>query len=213
MNHPRILIADDHTLICEALRKLIEPQYQVVAIVGDGRALLDAACSLCPDVVLLDVAMPLLNGIDAGRRLKQITPKVKLVYLTMNPDCDVAAEAFRIGASGYLLKTSASTELLKAIEEALRGGRYVTPPVAQEMETAACRDPQALRRNRSLTERQREVLQLVAEGYSMEQIALILNITARTVAFHKYRIMEEFGIGNNADLVLFAVRQNLVSAA
>jgi DNA-binding NarL/FixJ family response regulator len=213
MNRPRILIADDHTLICEALRKMIEPEYQVVGSVGDGRSLLETAPLLRPDVVLLDVAMPLLNGIDAGRQLKRIMPRTKLIYLTMNADRDVAVEAFRIGASGYLLKSSAGPELLKAIRETLRGGRYITPPVADCMKLTLCRAPQALHHNKTLTERQREVLQLIAEGYSMEQIALILNITIRTVAFHKYRIMEEFKIGNNADLVIFAVRQNLVSAA
>jgi DNA-binding NarL/FixJ family response regulator len=192
---------------------MIEPEYQVVGSVGDGHSLLDAAPLLCPDVVLLDVAMPLLNGIDAGRQLKRIMPKTKLIYLTMNPDPDLAAEAFSIGASGYLLKSSAGPELLKAIQEALRGGRYVTPPVADCVKVGFCRAPRALRHNKILTERQREVLQLIAEGYSMEQIALLLKVTARTVAFHKYRIMEEFGIGNNADLVIFAVRQNLVSAA
>lgn len=213
MNRPRILIADDHTLICEALRKMIEPEYRVVGSVGDGRSLLEAAPLLCPDVVLLDVAMPSLNGLDAGRQLKRIMPKTKLIYLTMNPDRDVASEALRIGASGFLLKSSAGHELLKAIQEALRGGRYVTPAVADCMNITLCRASQSLHRNKALTERQREVLQLIAEGYSMEQIALLLKITARTVAFHKYRIMEEFGIGNNADLVIFAVRQNLVSAA
>jgi DNA-binding NarL/FixJ family response regulator len=192
---------------------MIEPQYQVVGTVEDGLSLLKAAPALNPDVVVLDVAMPLLNGLDAGRQLKQTMPRVKLIYLTMNPDCDVATEAFRIGASGYLLKKSAGSELLKAIQEVLGGGRYVTPPVAQDMEQIFCRDPHALKRKRRLTQRQREVLQLIAEGYSMGQIAMILDIATRTVAFHKYRMMEEFGIGNNAELVRFALAQNLISAA
>jgi len=167
MNRPRILIADDHTLICDALRKMIEPEYQVVGSVGDGHSLLDAAPLLCPDVVLLDVAMPLLNGIDAGRQLKRIMPKTKLIYLTMNPDRDLAAEAFRIGASGYLLKTSAGPELLKAIQDALRGGRYVTPPVADGMKVTLCRAPQASRHHKTLTERQREVLHLIRWNKSL----------------------------------------------
>jgi DNA-binding NarL/FixJ family response regulator len=216
MKSPRILIADDHTLVCEAFRKMVEPPYQVVGTVKDGRALLNSAPTLDPDVVLMDVGMPLLNGLDSGRQLKQMMPRVELIYLTMNPDDDVAAEAFRVGASGYLLKTSDGSELLKAIHEVLRGEKYVTPTIARGPERTFrrtfSRDPQALPRKRQLTERQREVLQLIAEGYSMEQTAIILNISARTVAFHKYRIMEEFGIGNNADLILFALRQHLVAA-
>lgn len=212
MKIPRILIADDHTLVCEAFRKMVEPPYQVVGTVKDGRALLNSAPTLNPDVVLIDVGMPLLNGLDSGRQLKQMMPKVKLIYLTMNLDDDVATEAFRIGASGYLLKNSDGSELLKAIHEVLRGGKYVTPTIARELGRTFSRDPQTLPRKRQLTERQREVLQLFAEGYSMEQIALILNIASRTVAFHKYRIMEEFGIGNNADLIRFALREHLVAA-
>lgn len=213
MNRPRVLIADDHTLICEALRNMIEPKYQVVGIVNDGMALLEVAPALNPDVVLLDVLMPLLNGLDAGSQLRRSMPRVKLIYLTMSADCDVATEAFRAGASGYLLKASEGPELLKAIQEVLEGGRYITPPVARDMEQIFCRDPQALQHQRRLTPRQREILQLIAEGYSMSQIAMILNITTRTVAFHKYRVMEEFGIGNNAELIRLAVKQNLVPAA
>lgn len=212
MKAPRILIADDHTLVCEAFRKMVEPPYQVVGTVKDGRALLISAPILNPDVVLVDVGMPLLNGLDSGRQLKQIMPKVKLIYLTMNPDDDVATEAFRIGASGYLLKNSDGSELLKAIHEVLRGGKYVTPTIDRELGRTFPRDPRALPRKRQLTERQREVLQLIAEGYSMEQTGIILNISSRTVAFHKYRIMEEFGIGNNADLFRFALQQHLVAA-
>lgn len=213
MNRARIVIADDHTLICEALRKMIEPQYQVVGTAEDGHSLLKTAIELHPDLILIDVAMPVLNGLDAGRQLKQKMPKVKLIYLTMNPDSDVAAEAFRIGASGYLLKTSAGSELLKAIQEVLRGGRYVTPQTTERMEEIFVRDPEALKRNKRLTERQREVLQLLAEGYSMKQVADLLSLTPRTIAFHKYRMMEELGIKSNAELVRFAMTQHLVPAA
>lgn len=213
METARVLIADDHTLLCDALRKMIEPPYQVVGTVNDGMSLLTTAAALHPDVVLLDIAMPLLNGLDAGRHLKQILPRTMLLFLTMNPDCDLAAEAFRLGASGYLLKSSAGPELLKAIQQVHSGGKYVTPPIAQGMEQVFRRDPQALKHKRTLTDRQREVLQLIAEGYSMEQIGLLLNITTRTVAFHKYRIMEEFGIGNNAELVRLALKHHLVPAA
>jgi signal transduction histidine kinase/FixJ family two-component response regulator len=210
MNSARILIADDHTLICDALRKVIEPPHQVVATVNDGMSLLEIAPVFCPDIVLLDITMPLLNGLDAGRQLKQALPKTMLIFLTMHPDCDLAAEAFRIGASGYLLKNSAGPELLKAIQQVLSGGKYIAPPIADGMEQVFRRDPRALKRNRNMTDRQRQILQLIAEGYSMEQIGLHLKITPRTVAFHKYRIMEEFGIGNNAELVRFALKHHLV---
>jgi DNA-binding NarL/FixJ family response regulator len=213
MNTATILIADDHTLICDALRKMIEPPHQVVGTVNDGLSLLKTAAVLHPDIVLLDIAMPLRNGLDAGRQLKQILPKTILLFLTMNPDWDLAVEAFRVGASGYLLKNSAGPELLKAIDQVLRGGKYVTPPIAQGMEQVSFRDPQALTHTRKLTDRQREVLQLIAEGYSMEQIGLHLKIATRTVAFHKYRIMEEFGIANNAELVRFALKRHLVSVS
>src|SRR6267378_3810262 len=166
MNRPRILIAEDHTLVSGAFKKMLEPQYEVVGAVADGRALLRVAPELRPDIILLDVGMPLLNGLDAGRQLKQIMPKVKLIFLTMNQDSDIAGEAFRIGASAYLLKNSGASELQKAIQE---------------------------------------VLQLIAEGHSMKQIADILNVTPRTIAFHKYRMMEELGVNNTAELIQFAI--------
>jgi DNA-binding NarL/FixJ family response regulator len=209
----RILIADDHTLVCDGLRKLVEPPFHVVGTVADGRALLRSAVTLAPDVVLVDVGMPLLNGLDAGRQLKMMMPKLKLVYLTMNQDCDLASEALRLGASAYLLKSSQGPELVQAIHEVLRGKTFISRSVARELDARRSCDPRGANRPRCLTERQREVLQLIAEGYSMEQIAMILNISKRTVAFHKYRMMEDFGIGNNADLIRFALNQHLVSAA
>jgi DNA-binding NarL/FixJ family response regulator len=209
----RILIADDHTLVCEGLRKLIEPPYRVVGVVADGRALLRSAVALNPDVAVVDVGMPLLNGLDAGRQLKMMMPKLKLIYLTMNPDCDLASEALRLGASAYLLKSSQGPELVQAIQEVLRGKTFISRSVARELNARHSCDPRGATCPRRLTERQREVLQLIAEGYSMEQIAMILNISKRTVAFHKYRMMEDFGIGNNADLIRLALSQHLVSAA
>lgn len=211
MNTAHILIADDHALICDALRRMIEPPHHVVGTVNDGLSLLSVAAALHPDVVLLDITMPLRNGLDAGRQLKQILPKTMLLFLTMNPEWDLAVEAFKLGASGYLLKNSAGPELLKAIDQVLSGGKYVTPPIAHGMEQVFYRDPEASKHTKKLTDRQREVLQLIAEGYSMEQIGLHLKIATRTVAFHKYRIMEEFGIGNNAELVRFALKHHLVS--
>jgi DNA-binding NarL/FixJ family response regulator len=213
MNRPRILIAEDHTLVSGAFQQMLEPQYEVVGTVADGRALLKVAPELKPDVILLDIGMPLLNGLDAGRQLKLMMPKVKLIFLTMNQDSDVAGEAFRIGATAYLLKNSEASELHKAIQEVLRGGTYVTRQTRQDIQKTFIRDPQATKRPRKLTERQREVLQLIAEGHSMRQIADILNVTPRTVAFHKYRMMEELGVNNTAELIKFAIKQKIVEAA
>ena len=206
----RVILADDHTLLLEAFEKLLEPDYMVVGAVSDGRALLSAAAELMPDVIVLDIAMPLLNGLDAARKLKKTMPKVKLIFLTMNEDPNVASEAFRAGASGYLLKTSASSELSKAIKEALCGRSYVTPAITQGMVESFIRQPADDRDNPQLTPRQREVLQLLAEGRSMKEAAKILNVTPRTVAFHKYRMMEQLNLKNNADLIRFALREYIV---
>jgi DNA-binding NarL/FixJ family response regulator len=213
MNRPRVLIAEDHTLVSGAFKKLLEPHYEVVGTVADGRALLKEAPALKPDVVVLDIGMPLLNGLDAGHQLRQIMPKIKLVFLTMNQDSAIANHAFRIGASAYLLKNSAASELLKAIQEVLRGGSYVTPQTKKGMMESFVRDPRATMRTPRVTERQREVLQLIAEGHSMKQVADILNVTPRTVAFHKYRMMDELGIKSTAELIQYAIKQNIVPAA
>jgi DNA-binding NarL/FixJ family response regulator len=213
MNRPRVLIAEDHTLVSGAFQKLLEPHYDVVGTVADGRALLKEAPELKPDIVVLDIGMPLLNGLDAGHQLKQLMPNVKLIFLTMNQDSAVANQAFRMGASAYLLKNSAASELLKAIQEVLRGGSYVTPQTKKGMMETFIRDPRATMRTRRVTDRQREVLQLIAEGHSMKQVADILNVTPRTVAFHKYRMMEELGITSTAELIQFAIKQSIVPAA
>jgi DNA-binding NarL/FixJ family response regulator len=206
----RVLLADDHTLLLEAFEKLLEHDYTVVGTVSDGRALLSAAAELVPDVIVLDIAMPLLNGLDAARKLKKTMPKVKLIFLTMNEDPNVANEAFRAGASGYLLKTSALSELSKAIQEALRGRSYATPLIAQGMEDLFIGQPADDRGLSQLTPRQREVLQLLAEGRSMKEAAKILNVVPRTVAFHKYRMMKEFNLKSNADMIQFALREHIV---
>ena len=208
----RIVIADDHTMICAGFQKMLEPQYEVVGCVGDGRALLKAAAELKPDVVLLDVAMPLLNGLDAGRELKRLMPDIKLIFLTMNPDSDLAAEALRIGASAYLLKNSQAAELLKAIHDAVKGIPYVTPQIRLAMEEIFIRDPKAVNRPKHLTDRQREVLQMLAEGRSMKEIAEVLQIKHRTVRFHKARIMEELAIATNSELVQYAMKHGMISA-
>ena len=210
MRRTRILLADDHTMICAGFQRLLEPEFEVVGSVRDGRALLQAAVDLKPDVVLVDVGMPLLNGLDAGRELKHLMPNVKIIFLTMNPDPDVASEALRIGASGYLLKTSQEDELLRAVQSAVRGISYVTPQIAHTMEQIFIRDPKSLTRQRHLTDRQVEVLQMLAEGRSMKEIAYILQISFRTVRFHKYRIMEELGVGSLAELVQYAIRHSMI---
>jgi DNA-binding NarL/FixJ family response regulator len=204
---PRLLLADDHSLLLDAFKTLLTPSCDIVGTVTDGRQLLAEAPRLKPDVIVLDMAMPVLNGLDAGRRLKQMMPATKLIYLTVNQDPDIAHEAFRIGASGYLLKTSAGRELFHAIEEAIRGRRYMTPLIAERMEEQFIRGSKRNPGTSNLTLRQREVLQLLGEGYSMKQTAAILNVTPRTVAFHKYSIMQEYQLKSNADLLRFAIQQ------
>jgi DNA-binding NarL/FixJ family response regulator len=209
MSRIRIVIADDHTLVAEAIKNLIEPEYEVVKMVADGRSLVDAAVELKPDIVLQDLGMPLLNGFDAGERLKKLLPRTKFIVLTVNEESYVAAKALRQFANGYLLKKSAAGELKKAISAVLLGESYVTPIIAKKLTADFIRDPNP-DRVRKFTSRQREVLQLLAEGRSMKQVAATLHITPRTVAFHKYRVMEEFGLKTNADLVQFAFRERLV---
>ncbi len=209
----RILIADDHYLVAELCKHLLEPEFDVVDIVGDGQALVRTASQLKPDVVVVDVGMPALNGLDAGQRVKELLSAVKLVYLTMNTDIEVAAEAFRRGASGYLLKTCASSELVLAVRDVLRGKTYLSPGIPKDDLDFLRRQPKSLvEETERLTERQREVLQLLAEGKVMKEVSGILNMTARTVAFHKYRIMEALGAKSNADLVKYAVRNHMIAA-
>ena len=212
MHRPRVLLADDHRLVVEACVSLLEPECKVLGIVADGRTLLSTALALRPDVIVLDIGMPLLNGLDAGRQLKQSMPAVKLIFLTMNEDPDLAKEALRIGASGYLLKTSAARELPEAIRVAVRGDTYVTSQASQRMVESFIQGG-----NRpgagELTFRQREVLQLLAEGLSMKEAASVLRVTARTVAFHKYRVMQQFRLKSNAELIQFAIDQRLTLGA
>ena len=210
MTPPRVLLADDHTLVAEAFKQLLEPEYSVVGTVTDGRTLLAVAPKLNPDIILLDISMPLLNGLDAGRRLKQAMPAVKLIYLTVNEDPQVAAEAFRLGAAGYVVKSAVASELFQAIQEVLKGRSYVSPLVAKGL-VDSLQNPKHRHGSEKLTARQREVLQLLAEGHAMKQVAATLDITPRTVAFHKYRIMEELGFKTNAELIRFAVKQHIVS--
>jgi DNA-binding NarL/FixJ family response regulator len=207
----RLIIADDHTLIAEAFQKLLEPTCDVVATVTDGRALLVAARDLRPEVIVLDVAMPLLNGLDAARYIRKMDPSIKLVFVTVSEDPDSAAEAFRAGGSAYLLKRSAGAELLTAIHEVLKGRSYVTSLVTGGVVQSLMRHRDGEERGRELTTRQCEVLQLIAEGKSMKEVGNILQISTATVAFHKYRIMEQLHIKTSAELIRFAVHQHLVS--
>jgi DNA-binding NarL/FixJ family response regulator len=211
MRRPRVLLAEDHRMLREAFVKLLEPDCDVVGAVADGRALLEAAPKLRPDVVVVDIAMPLLNGLDAARQVKRSMPSVKVIFLTVSEDSDLAAEAFRAGGSAFLLKNSAASELLQAIGDVMQGRSYVTPLATRGMVDNLLRGPEAPQGARELSPRQREVLQLVAEGRTMKEIASILNITARTVAFHKYSIMEQLGIKSTAELVQYAIRARIVS--
>jgi DNA-binding NarL/FixJ family response regulator len=211
MKRARVLLADDHRLLREAFAQMLEPNCEVVGAVADGRALLAAAEELRPEVVVLDIAMPLLNGLDAARQLKRLMPAVKVIFLTVSEDPDLAAEAFRAGASGFLLKNSAASELFQAIQEVLQGRSYVTPQATQGLVGAFLDGPGPEKKPGELSLRQREVLQLLAEGHSMKEIGRILKITPRTVAFHKYSMMEQLGITSSAELVQFAVKQHLVS--
>ncbi len=204
---PGVLVADDHRIVAEGLRGLLEPDYELLEVVEDGRALLEAHDRLRPDVVVADVTMPLLNGIQAVRRLKESGSSAKFVFLTMHPDVAYAAEALAAGASGYVLKHSAPEELATAIREALAGRTYITPRIAGEVFDAMRRGSIGEPR---LTTRQAEVLQLVAEGRSAKEIAALLDLSPRTVESHKYAIMEQVGAKTSAELVQYAVKHGFV---
>lgn len=210
MAKPRVLLADDHVLLLEAFRRLLEPEFDVVGSVGDGAQLLDAAVRLVPDVIVTDVSMPRMGGLEAALRLREILPSARIVFLTVNEDAQLAAEAFRMGASGWVLKSSTATELVEAVRSALKKRRYLTPLIARGEIDALPAPPAGGTDRDHLTPREREVLQLLAEGKAMKEVAAILGITARTVAFHKYRMMESLGIRSSAELVRFAVRSRIV---
>ena len=209
MTRPRVLLADDHALLLGAFEKLLSGEFDVVGQAADGRALVDAAERLKPDVIVLDIAMPLLNGLEAARQIKQKQKAVKLIFLTMTEDPDLASEAFRIGAAGYLLKRSAASELTTAIRQVMQGRSYVTPLITNDL-IGTLLHPEAHAPRRDLTPRQREVLQLLAEGHSMKEIAGLLSISPRTVAFHKYQMMVQLNVKTTAELVQYAVRHHIV---
>ena len=211
MKRLRFLIADDHKMLADALETVLEPRYEVVGKVSDGRALLEVAEKLKPDFVVLDIAMPHLNGFDAGRQLKESFPNMKLIFMTMHDDPYLVGEAFRAGASGFLLKEAAASELTDAIDQVLKGGTYITAAASIGLSRIALREPKNRDHAPEPTARQREVIQLLAEGNSMKQIAAELRITLRTVAGHKYAVMELLQLKTNAQLVQYAIKHNIIS--
>jgi DNA-binding NarL/FixJ family response regulator len=211
MSRPRVLLADDHRIVAEGLRSLIEPEFELVGIVEDGRALLDAAEQLRPDVIVADISMPLLNGIEALRQIRKTDRKIRFIFLTMHPDITYAVSALEAGALGYVLKHSAPSELIVAIRSALRGKIYVTPLLNGEFIAGRKKgSPERHEEASFLTRRQREVLQMLAEGRSAKEIASLLNISTRTAEYHKYQMMKELGMKTVAELVRYAVRHGIV---
>lgn len=208
MTRPRIVMADDHRMVAEGLRSLLEPAYELIEIVEDGRALVEAALRLQPDVIVADITMPLLNGLDAVEQIRRLGCQAKVIFLTMHKDPLYAARAMRAGASGFVLKHSASTELLSAIREALAGRTYVTPPIAELLERLPDPAPDS---GVPLTRRQREVLQLFAEGHSAKEVAKLLHISTRTAEGHKAQIMDLLGSRSTAELVQCAIRHGLIA--
>jgi DNA-binding NarL/FixJ family response regulator len=209
ISRPRFLIADDHAIFAESLRVYLERTYLVVGVVSDGRALVEEALKLRPEVIIADVAMPILNGLDAARRIKEQAPNIKFVFLTMRDDPNLAAAALELGPIAFVLKHSTGTELLKAIDSVLRGKSYLTPKLRAEDWIAT--KARARQFTKDLTTRQREIVQLFAEGRSMKEIAGLLNLSEKTVEFHKHHIMEAFNLRSNAGLILFALKHGLIS--
>jgi len=212
MKRARVILADDHNLLVDTFKAFLEPHFDVVGTFADGHRLVQGAPALQPDVVVLDVGMPIMNGLIAGQRLKQMLPRVKLIYLTMNQDPDVAAEAFRLGASGYLVKTSAASELVHAIKEVLLARSYVTPLMTKDMVGSFIQNFKRRKVRHELTLRQREVLQLLAEGRSMKEVAYHLNVTPRTIAFHKYTMMDQLDLKSSAELIQYAMKSSILAA-
>lgn len=212
MPKPTVFLADDHTMFVDALRTMLAETCEVVGVASDGRGVLSSVQAVNPDLVILDMSMPLLNGLDTARQMRRLHPNAKLIMLTVDDDPDLAAEALDTGISGYLLKTSAGTELTKAITVVLKGGRYVTPRMRSRLEEVFVRWGKASKQKRPLTLRQREVLQLLAEGCTMKAAAEILKVTPRTIAFHKYRIMDLQALKTTADLLQFARNQRMIPA-
>jgi len=210
MRKTRVLLADDHRIFLEGLKGLLEPEFDLVGTVGDGRALVKEAERLRPDVIVADISMPLLNGIDAVRQITISDHRIKVVFLTMHPDVSFANLAFEVGASGYVIKNSASQELITAIHQVMMGKTYVTPEIAGELiQTYKKLTPGQRTINQNLTDRQKEILQLITEGHLTKEIADILCISVRTVERHKYNMMQELKLKTTADLVKYAIKQGI----
>lgn len=216
--NPKILIADDHVLVAEGIQKLLEPIAEVVGIYADGRSLVRAVEQKQPDLIIVDISLPLLNGLDAARQIKQFDPKIKMLMLTMHADQAFVVEAFRVGVSGYVLKQSLSNELQHAVQEVLRGNTYISPSVAQGLVEHMNRPVQvgdgevgSRGFDRALSPRQREVLQLVAEGRSTKEIAAILNVSTKTIEFHRTRIMKELGLKTRPELTKYAIANGIIT--
>jgi len=205
----RLLLADDHRLLADACKNMLEPEYQVIGVETDGRSLVKAALAQKPDLVILDIAMPHLNGLDAAQQIKQKLPSAKLVFMTMNQAPEVAAEAFRRGASAYVLKQSAAEELVTAVRTVLKGESYLSPLVARETVNFLLNQAKPATAEAQITSRQSEILQLLAEGMSMKEVANELNLKPGTVAFHKYRMMETLGLKTNAELLEYAIKRQM----
>ena len=212
---PRVLMADDHSIFLAGVRKLIEDQCEVVGTVEDGRALLEAAERLKPELILLDISMPLLNGLEAARHLRKTLPEAKLLFLTMHASSRYATEVFKVGAHGFLLKQSAASELPQAIDSVLKGKHYLTPSIAKPMIDQALRAkeaPNVKRDEKQLTPRQREILQLIGEGKGTKEIATLLNLSVKTIQFHKSCLMQELDIHTTAELIRYAITQGFADA-
>jgi DNA-binding NarL/FixJ family response regulator len=209
MKRARVLLADDHQIVAEGLRSLLETEFDIIGMVSDGRALVEMAQQLRPEVIVADISMPLLNGIEATRQVKRVAPKTRVIVLTMHADATYAARAIEAGAEGYVLKHSATAELVTAVREALQGRVYVSPRIANALPQVSIDRPQP-QDNPPLTPRQREVLQLLAEGYSAKKIAAILGISSRTAEFHKYRMMEMLKVNTGAELIRYAIGHGII---
>jgi DNA-binding NarL/FixJ family response regulator len=205
----RLLIADDHKILADLCRQMLEPEFEVIGVVTDGRTLLHAAAESKPDIIIVDINMPQLNGLDAGEQIKKKLPRTKLVYLTMNMSAEIAAEAFRRGASAFVLKQSAAEELLRAVRDVLKGQTYLSPLIAGETVTFLLNQSTSPQDAPRPTRRENEVLQLLAEGKSMKEVAAILEISTGTVAFHKYKMMEKLGFKSNAELLEYAIKRKM----
>jgi DNA-binding NarL/FixJ family response regulator len=206
----KVVLADDHTILIDAIKRVLEPEFSVVGTFSDGQSLLDSIESLNPDVAIIDIGMPVMDGLTAGIKLKNMMPHIRLIYLTMDQDIGTAMEAFRIGASGYVIKASAVSELVTAIRTVSWGGYYTSPALTQNMVGSLVHNAKHIKKSYRMTPRQREVIKLVAEGFSMVEIADQLGITPRTVQFHKYTVMQELEIDSNAELVSYAIRNRLI---